>query len=207
MVYMKRRGPDGEPVKCSVEDCIRIVHSRGLCSTHYQRKSENMDAPVKKRAPNGSVKRRDYSGYGPCAREDCESPAIARGLCQKHYSAWHRLYVVPSDRTCERPGCEKLAAPSMSVCKNHYRQAWRYGLSVDRFLALWDNPVCSNSYCDSTDRLTIDHDHSCCLDEGAMCGTCVRGLLCHKCNVALGMIGDDPDKLRGLIEHLSARVA
>lgn len=43
--------------------------------------------------------------------------------------------------------------------------------------------------------LSVDHNHK----TGE-----VRGLLCDTCNRALGLIGDDPDKLARAIEHLSA---
>jgi len=39
----------------------------------------------------------------------------------------------------------------------------------------------------------VDHDHL----SGA-----IRGLLCHKCNAALGMVGDSIDHLLGLIQYL-----
>lgn len=42
-------------------------------------------------------------------------------------------------------------------------------------------------------RYHVDHCHA--------CGK-IRGLLCHKCNVALGMVRDSSDHLRRLIEYL-----
>jgi len=48
--------------------------------------------------------------------------------------------------------------------------------------------------CDSTHmgnnrrRWQIDHDHNCCSGTARSCGQCVRGLLCHQCNLDLGKL-------------------
>jgi Recombination endonuclease VII len=34
----------------------------------------------------------------------------------------------------------------------------------------------------------VDHDHGCCRKKNRSCGRCIRGLLCHTCNIALGHI-------------------
>jgi len=37
-----------------------------------------------------------------------------------------------------------------------------------------------------TNKLCVDHDHNCCPGK-ASCGKCIRGILCHTCNIALGV--------------------
>src|SRR6516165_6460660 len=55
---------------------------------------------------------------------------------------------------------------------------------------------------DSGDRrLSIDHDHACCLGEHS-CGRCIRGLLCTNCNNGLGRFRDDFARLEAAIGYL-----
>lgn len=49
-----------------------------------------------------------------------------------------------------------------------------------------------------------DHDHACCPGKKS-CGKCVRGLLCSRCNVGLGMFEDDVERLMSAITYLENR--
>lgn len=54
---------------------------------------------------------------------------------------------------------------------------------------------------DDPHRVRIDHDHSCCAPNSS-CRICRRGLAHHRCNIAIGMADDDPDRLRRLADAL-----
>lgn len=55
--------------------------------------------------------------------------------------------------------------------------------------------------------LVVDHDHECCPGDTHSCGRCVRGLLCHGCNVAAGMLRDNAEYARRLAGYLDRWVA
>jgi hypothetical protein len=55
--------------------------------------------------------------------------------------------------------------------------------------------------CKINDASNIDHDHNCCSGSRS-CGSCVRGILCHQCNTALGLVKDSKKTLQRLIEYL-----
>src|ERR1700727_1589635 len=61
---------------------------------------------------------------------------------------------------------------------------------------------------DSGTLLVVDHDHQCCPGD-VSCGNCVRGLLCIKCNWALGHMNDDAARLRAAADYVekNARTA
>jgi hypothetical protein len=75
--------------------------------------------------------------------------------------------------------------------KRTYRLA-QYGLTeedFDRLLEIQEYAcaMCQEPFEDGR-PISIDHDHACCKAEKRSCGQCVRGLLCLRCNTALGYI-------------------
>jgi hypothetical protein len=46
----------------------------------------------------------------------------------------------------------------------------------------------------------IDHDHACC-GKGKSCTKCRRSLLCRACNVSLGILHEDADKIDKLAKY------
>lgn len=80
-----------------------------------------------------------------------------------------------------------------------------YGLTDEKYAEILDRQGGACAACGQSAEgvvLVVDHDHSCCDGAKTSCGKCVRGLLCKKCNLALGHAGDDADRLRGLVEYL-----
>lgn len=87
---------------------------------------------------------------------------------------------------------------------NGYSRKYRFGIDQAAYEALLESQqgLCANPGCNEPAR-DVDHDHACCSGKRA-CGKCIRGILCHPCNVALGHVRDDVERLRGLIVYLEA---
>lgn len=216
--------PDGTRALCAVLDCDNPVKSRNLCSTHYQRVLRNGEPLAQRRTkwtlPDGTRMK--------CIEEGCEEPVKVSARCALHYDrmkkgeygkpfkgAYSRdpkLKRIPNPtKDCPVEGCGKKMAGGRTICSRCNQFRWRYGLEYDRLFELFkaENRVCSNLACRSTKRLHLDHDHSCCNSPGGgrkgdqvSCGKCVRGWLCGNCNTSMGLVGDDPVKLQGLIDFL-----
>ena len=83
------------------------------------------------------------------------------------------------------------------------RRNWlkNYGLTPEGFDALLEAQGGVCAICGLPGRewaernLHVDHDHT---------THAVRGLLCGRCNVAIGLMGDDAEKLQRAIEYLKA---
>jgi Recombination endonuclease VII len=83
------------------------------------------------------------------------------------------------------------SAESRKKSNRKYRIS-SYGLThaqFDRLLAAQQHAcgMCHEPF-DEGQLIHVDHDHACCQAKNRSCGKCIRGLLCHTCNIALGHI-------------------
>ena len=87
------------------------------------------------------------------------------------------------------------------------RPAWkRHHISEDKFNELMKRYGGMCHACKTRKATVVDHDHSCCPYKSGSrsCGECVRGLLCHWCNSALGHVKDDRNILLSMVDYLDS---
>ena len=77
-----------------------------------------------------------------------------------------------------------------------YRLKTKYGLTVDEYIQMIEAQgglcaICSNP--EPRGSLCVDHDHA----TGA-----IRGLLCHRCNTAVGLFQDSVEYCQAAADYL-----
>lgn len=88
--------------------------------------------------------------------------------------------------------------PEGALRSRNYRLKAKYGLSHDDYLILAESQENRCAICgDLDDQMVVDHCH--------VTGN-IRGLLCNKCNVGLGMFRDRPDLLTAAIDYLNSQL-
>lgn len=112
--------------------------------------------------------------------------------------------------------CEEAFLPNSSMhrlcsepCKaanrRNLRLTRRYGLSGPKFEALLQQQSGGCAVCGTVEpdgAWTVDHDHACCPSESS-CGACIRGVLCFRCNTALGLLGDSVKTITRALRYVS----
>lgn len=73
-----------------------------------------------------------------------------------------------------------------------------YGLSVEEWQSMRDEQmgrcaICGSQFGSNPGNCCVDHDH----DTGKL-----RELLCNRCNVGVGLFGEDPENLINAAEYL-----
>lgn len=114
-------------------------------------------------------------------------------------------------KKCKHCGAEFIPkAPSELYCSDNCKdygvtEAYlkrTYGITIEEYLDIAEaqNFTCAICHQDNfamkgchSGALVVDHDH----ESGE-----VRGLLCHNCNRALGLLHDDPKRLRNCLSYL-----
>lgn len=128
-----------------------------------------------------------------CSIEDCQRGNYAKNLCRIHYER-NRRHGSTNLKNYGRDYYEAIGASYEKVRKDHLRR--RFKLTVEQYEEMAKNgcEVCGIQPLPHK-KLHVDHDHKCCppkLDKNGYrtavnsCGLCVRGIVCDKCNQAIG---------------------
>jgi hypothetical protein len=70
----------------------------------------------------------------------------------------------------------------------------KYGITLAEYEAMVAQRDGKCDICSEKKQLVVDHCH----DDG-----CVRGLLCDRCNVGIGCLSDDPDRLIAAASYIA----
>jgi hypothetical protein len=132
-----------------------------------------------------------------CSVANCTWPVHVKKhqLCKNHYQ--RRQAGLPLEVNVPGPSGKCLVQTcnkpkhSRDLCTMHASIASRYKLETPDFIRAY-----TQGYCDccgvTVSRVNFDHDHGCCPSNNT-CGNCLRGILCHSCNITLGRCRDKPE--------------
>ena len=181
---------------CSQPGCGRKHYARGLCKAHFHRlqkgaTAEQLAPPIAPRVGKGE-------SIITCGHPDRRYGA--KGLCHPCYvNQWIKAHPdANSGNGWSRRNPE-------GARRNQRRAVLKKrGTTPEEYDRLWkaQEGKCANPGCRAVYPLVMDDyrqgfhaDH--CHKTGR-----VRGLLCPGCNVALGQVGESPERLIGLVKYL-----
>lgn len=127
-----------------------------------------------------------------------EKPHYANGLCRGCYR--HTDAFKATRRRYYLAHINQYQADTLRAKNTRSRDAARYGLTPAAVRAMHEQQQGRCAICGDPPKrkqLAIDHDHR---------GGRVRALLCHPCNMALGLFRDDPERLRKALDYLRAHL-
>jgi Recombination endonuclease VII len=157
----------------------------------------------------------------PQSATTCENPACGRPITPRTYQGGKRQRFCSkrcANATRRRPSVAKLPRP-IAVYTNAVdkMRAWKHGMTPEQWQAMWDaqNGRCylcgepmtkseraSRGVSRDPRSVVMEHLHGHCADPRKTCAVCRRGLACQRCNVLIGLAGDDPVLLRVIADAL-----
>lgn len=129
----------------------------------------------------------------------CKTIEADRARCRAYY---HRNKEVLKEKTKKRyaENKEEILAKTKAYYKENPHKKkeqtlrYKYGISLEDWQAMFDKQNGCCAICSKrTDDLVVDHNH----ESGQ-----VRGLLCRKCNSALGFVFENEKTLENMKEYL-----
>lgn len=195
--------------KCRCEECkaaaLEVQRSRTA-----KKRGESEFIPRQRGRKAGPVKHGTVTQYqnGGCRCEEC------KGAIRAYYKSRKDKGLEPGDSRhgtsngyinfgCRCDSCRLAVVRDRKESGASRRGALKanYGITPEQWDDLWQSQgeVCASCgdapLPDSKRRFHVDHNHT----TGE-----VRGILCHGCNVALGLLKEDPERIRSLAAYIEA---
>ena len=184
---------------CTVEGCKNILYYRGLCQRHYRLASKgDLEFPEE-----AYWARRSKEPY-PDGTKICSTCGQEKELAQYGRRTGRKDHLVASRcRECLRVARQHYVSEnSDKILDQKYRRD--YNISLDQYNAMLaeQDGKCALCHGKSDIRLAVDHDRNCCPGRKS-CGSCVRKLLCRRCNQTLGLIEENAELLQRMIDYVA----
>lgn len=176
---------------CEFEGCDKKHSAKGYCAGHYYQLYRGEEL----RPLRIKIK------YDGCSFEGCDREEYANGYCQAHDRQRRHGEEIRELRKIRRPRKnlkgmtdQDIAEHNAMVNKRNKLRMIGWTPEMVESAILLQNGTCANPNCSNPVNLTgldsgADHDH----ETGE-----ARGMMCSKCNMALGLLGEDPETIRGL---------
>jgi hypothetical protein len=138
-------------------------------------------------------------------KRNAKTPHSRQNWCRACCNEYYRAYRNDPVRREEILKKSRAAWASDTDRNRNRRLQHHYGITLAQYNEMLEEQqgqcaICRGANADAR-ALVVDHDHACCAGHRS-CGACVRGLLCHHCNVVLAMAKDDPSTLRAAVRYL-----
>jgi hypothetical protein len=140
----------------------------------------------------------------PCSVDGCDRRHYAKDYCRLHYDRVRAYGRVTSVREVLRKDEQRQTYRTVDgktikgiVYSLEHRLKTKYGMTVEEWIELSKDGcnICGADVGNGTDvNLHVEHDHACCDGKEKTCGKCTRGVVCGRCNTAIGLY--DRGKLR-----------
>lgn len=123
--------------------------------------------------------------------------------CTEHFETLSIKVRSDGEKFCSRKCYDEYRKANSNKKKNHikHQRMYKYNLTEDDFNRMLENcnnscEICGKPFSDESRYTTPGVDH--CHETGK-----VRGLLCRKCNTAIGMLNDDITLIKKAFEYLN----
>lgn len=190
---MRERAHGGPP--CKYPDCGRPLGGRpielGLCNSHYQmhRRGEPLRA-IRGTQRTAAQKVIDVKEQ----RQTCTS-------CGERKPFDSFQWFMKRGQVCHVRRCKVCISTSPAI--KIARRDRKYSLRPGEWERMFEEQghackICRGTEPGHVNGWVTDHDHSCCPGQGS-CGACVRGILCHWCNINLSWYERLTDAIEGYV--------